>query len=197
VLGTCRTSNNGNTGGSGQTGGGTASSGGSGFGGGTALTGGGTTSTGGGATTTDSGTTVVDAGIKTMFEKYGATGFAAVNDKIIAKAFAAPTASVGSSFQGLTAAQKMTLSTNLAGFLIQAYGGPKSYVGRTMTVAHMGLNITEAQYDYFISNIVVPALAESGVSADDISNGFAPALTIKSAGSVKCDTIQPKAAGCP
>jgi Bacterial-like globin len=152
---------------------------------------------GGGTTTPDSGTPVVDAGTKSMFEKYGAAGFTAVNDKIIAKALAAPTASVGTSFQGLTAAQKMTLSTNLAGFLIQAYGGPKNYAGRSMTAAHMGLNITEAQYDYFISDVVVPSLKEAGVTMEDITNGFAPAVTNKAAGSVKCDTIQPKAAGCP
>lgn len=147
-------------------------------------------------TGTDAG---VDAGPQTMFAKYGAAGFTAVNNKIISKALAAPTASVGTSFQGLSDAQKMTLSNNLAAFLIQAYGGPANYAGRTMTAAHTGLNITEAQYDYFISDVVVPALSESGVTMEDITNGFAPAVTEKKAGSVKCATVQSgtKPTGCP
>ena len=147
-------------------------------------------------TGTDAG---VDAGPQTMFDKYGAAGFTAVNNKIIEKALAAPTASVGTSFQGLTDAQKMTLSNNLAAFLIQAYGGPANYTGKTMTAAHTGLNITEAQYDYFISDVVVPALSESGVTMADITTGFAPAVTEKKAGSVKCATVQSgtKPTGCP
>jgi truncated hemoglobin YjbI len=149
-------------------------------------------------TTTDAGTTA-DAGAKTMFEKYGAAGFTAVNDKIIAKALAAPTASVGTSFQGLSDPQKTTLKNNLAAFLVQAYGGPANYTGKSMTAAHTGLNITEAQYDYFITEVVVPALSESGVTMDDITNGFAPAVTEKKAGSVKCATVQSgtKPTGCP
>lgn len=148
--------------------------------------------------TSDAGMTT-DAGPQTMYAKYGAAGFTAVNNKIIEKALAAPTASVGTSFQNLSDAQKMRLSSNLAAFLIQAYGGPSNYSGKNMVEAHQGLNITEAQYDYFISNVVVPALSESGVSMDDITNGFAPAVTEKKAGSVKCATVQSgtKPTGCP
>jgi truncated hemoglobin YjbI len=149
---------------------------------------------------TPTGDAGVDAGSdcsQQMFTKYTAAGFTAVNNKIIEKALAAPTASVGGSFQALSAAQKTTLSSNLAAFLIQAYGGPKNYTGKSMKAAHMGLAITEAQYDYFIMNAVVPALTESGVSMADVGSCFAPAVTTKAAGSVKCDTIEPKAAGCP
>ncbi len=144
-----------------------------------------------------SSTPVADGGTKTMFEKYGQEAFVKVNNSIIAKAAAAPTASVGGSFKALTPAQVATLTTNLGDFLIQAYGGPKNYKGKDMVKAHEGLNITEAQYDYFITEVVVKALSENGVSTDDITNGFAPAVTAKTAGSVKCQTIQPKAAGCP
>jgi hypothetical protein len=154
------------------------------------------------ATTTADAGTSVDAGVpcsSTMFAKYGAAGFTAVNSSIINKAVAAPTASVGTSFQGLSQMQAMQLTNNLAAFLVQAYGGPKNYAGKDMKAAHMGLNITEAQYDYFISNVVVPALSENGVAMDDITNCFAPPVTEKKAGSVKCDTVQSgtKPTGCP
>jgi truncated hemoglobin YjbI len=134
-----------------------------------------------------------------MFTKYGAAGFTAVNNAILTKALAAPTSSLGASFQNLTMAQRTTLGTNLAAFLIQAYGGPQNYAGKTMKAAHTGLAITEAQYDYFVTNAVVPALTESGVSMADVTNCFAPAVTTKAAGSVKCDTIEmtPRPTGCP
>jgi hypothetical protein len=148
---------------------------------------GGGTGTGGGAAT------------QTMFDKYKAAGFTAVNNSIITKAAAAPTTSVGSSFANLTPAKVETLRTNLGAFLIQAYGGPKNYAGKNMKDAHTGLAITEAQYDYFITEVVVKALSDNGVTTDDITKGFAPAVTDKSAGSVKCDTVQSgtKPTGCP
>lgn len=134
-----------------------------------------------------------------MYAKYGAAAFTAVNASIISKAVAAPTASVGTSFQGLTQQQAMTLTTNLGAFLVVAYGGPNTYQGKSMLAAHQGLNITEAQYDYFVSNVVVPALSENGVPTADIMNCFAPPVTEKKAGSVKCDTVQsgPRPSGCP
>lgn len=147
------------------------------------------------ASGTDAGT---DAGPQTMYDKYGAAGFTAVNDKIITKALALPTASVGTSFQDLDDAGKTRLKANLGAYLIQAFGGPSNYTGRDMTAAHAGLNITEAQYDYFITNAVVPALQEAGVTQADISGSFAPAVTATTAGSIKCSTVQSgKATGCP
>jgi hypothetical protein len=143
--------------------------------------------------------TAVDSGTPTMYDKYKAAGFTAVNNSIISKAAAAPTSAVGGSFAALTPAKVETLRTNLGAFLIQAYGGPKNYAGKNMKDAHTGLNITEAQYDYFITEVVVKALSENGVTMDDITNGFAPAVTEKKAGSVKCDTVQSgtKPTGCP
>jgi hypothetical protein len=79
--------------------------------------------------------------------------------------------------------------------LVWAYGGPnsivytdgKTYVGNDedMVAAHTGLNITSAQYTYFLTNIVVPALTSNGVkngtggaaSPDDVGTCFAPVLT--------------------
>jgi hypothetical protein len=54
------------------------------------------------------------------------------------------------------------------------YGGPDNYTGRDMEKVHKGMKITSDQYDWFVSNVVVTALKESGVADDDIKNCFAP-----------------------
>jgi hypothetical protein len=117
----------------------------------------------------------------TMFDKYGADAFLAVRDSIVAKALAAPTDKLGDSFQNFagaaTQAQIQTFQDHLAAFLVMVYGGPRNYSGRSMEEAHAGLGITSDQYDYFITEVVVPALSESGVPSDDISNCFAPPVT--------------------
>jgi hypothetical protein len=116
-----------------------------------------------------------------MFDKYGETAFVAVRDSIVAKAVAAPTDKLGDSFATFagtaTPEQLQVFQDHLAAFLVMVYGGPKSYSGRTMEAAHAGLGITSDQYDYFVTEVVVPALAENGVPADDISNCFAPPVT--------------------
>jgi hypothetical protein len=82
----------------------------------------------------------------------------------------------------------------LAAFLVWVYGGPNSITytdgkmytgnGQDMVAAHTGLGITDAQYTYFVTNIVVPALTSSGVKhgaggaadPDDVGSCFAPPL---------------------
>ncbi len=41
----------------------------------------------------------------------------------------------------------------------------------------LALAITQAQYDYFIANVVVKALADNGVPEGDITSCFAPVVT--------------------
>jgi hypothetical protein len=116
-----------------------------------------------------------------MFDKYGESAFIAVRDSIVAKALAAPTDQLGDSFQAFagsaTPAQLEVFQDHLAAFLVMVYGGPENYTGRSMESAHAGLDITTDQYDYFITEVVVPALAENGVPSEDISDCFAPPVT--------------------
>jgi hypothetical protein len=79
-----------------------------------------------------------------------------------------------------------TFKGKLAAFLVYAYGGPSTitytdgvaYSGmQNMVGAHTGLAITSDQYDYFITNIVVPALTDNGVTTPDVSSCFAPTVT--------------------
>ncbi len=139
------------------------------------------------------------------FETYGAAAFVAVNEEIFALVGAEVTVhgptnlgdsfgKIGSGNPASTTHDAATFKGNLAAFLVFAYGGPteitytdgKTYAGeQDMPTAHTGLNITAAQYDYFIANIVVPALINKGVkhgggtAADpnDISSCFAPVVT--------------------
>jgi hypothetical protein len=134
------------------------------------------------------------------WDTYGATAFVAVNEQIFTNVFADTTTSLGDSFTkvgtGTPAATSdgaATFKGKLAAFLVYAYGGPTSiqytdgvtYQGpQNMVTAHTGLNITAAQYDYFLANIVVPALIAKGVphgtggsaSPNDVTSCFAPIL---------------------
>lgn len=138
-----------------------------------------------------------DSSGKDAFDTYGATAFVAVNKAIIANVTAELTANsttnLGDSFTKIGTGVPASTSDNaamfegkLAAFLVFAYGGPDKitysdgvmYDGpQDMVVAHTGLNITSAQYDYFIASIVVPALTSSGVPMGDISSCFAPVVT--------------------
>lgn len=139
------------------------------------------------------------------FDTYGAAAFVAVNEEIFtlvgAEVAGSGTTNLGDSFTKVgtgnppsTMHDAATFKGNLAAFLVFAYGGPTSitytdgiaYAGeQDMPTAHTGLGITSSQYDYFVTNIVVPALINKGVkhgagtAADpnDISSCFAPVLT--------------------
>ncbi len=122
---------------------------------------------------------------KNAFATYGADAFVAVNKAIFAEVTAELTANgqtnLGDSFSRVT--DFATFEGRLAAFLVFAYGGPtsitytdgKTYEGvQDMRAAHAGMNITSAQYDYFVANIIVPALTKSGVPMGDVSSCFAP-----------------------
>jgi hypothetical protein len=134
---------------------------------------------------------------KDAWDTYGATAFVAVNEAIFtnvnSEITAHGTANLGDSFTKIgsgnppsTADDLAAFKGNLAAFLVYAYGGPtsimytdgKTYAGvQNMVVAHTGLAVTGAQYDYFIANVVVPALTGSGVPQGDVASCFAPIVT--------------------
>lgn len=134
---------------------------------------------------------------KNAWDTYGASAFVAVNESIFShvqsEITANGTTNLGDSFTKIgsgnppsTSDDLATFKGNLAAFLVYAYGGPtsitytdgKTYNGpQDMVAAHTGLNITSAQYDYFIANVVVPALTDNGVPSGDVSSCFAPVVT--------------------
>ncbi|MBS2021006.1 MAG: hypothetical protein JST92_01240 [Deltaproteobacteria bacterium] len=132
------------------------------------------------------------------FATYKTAGFVAVNEAIFSNVNAeiaahsttnlgASLTKVGSGNPPSTTDGLAAFKGNLAAFLVYVYGGPDSitytdsvtYHGSTQSMAgaHAGLAITSAQYDYFVSNIIVPALTSSGVSSADVSSCFAPPIT--------------------
>ena len=125
---------------------------------------------------------------KNAWDTYGVNAFVAVNESIFTNVgnelTANGTTNLGNSFQG-GAVVTPAFKGNLAAFLVYVYGGPTqitytdnvSYKGpQDMTEKHTGLAITGAQYDYFLTNIVVPALTGNGVPNGDVSSCFAPPL---------------------
>ena len=134
---------------------------------------------------------------KNAWETYGKDAFVAVNESIFGNVLAnladAGTSDLGDAFTKIgsgnppsTADNLATFKGNLAAFLVYAYGGPTSitytdnvtYTGpQDMVQAHTGLNINAAQYNYFVSNIIVPALTSNGVPMGDVSSCFAPVVT--------------------
>jgi hypothetical protein len=79
----------------------------------------------------------------------------------------------------------------VAAYFVWVYGGPaqitytdgERYTGpQDMTAAHVGMNLTGAQYDYFVASVVAPALIDSDIAhgeagaADDIATCFAPVV---------------------
>jgi hypothetical protein len=167
----------------------------------TTGTGGTTTTTGtGGGTTSDGPGAALKCTSSGMnaYDTYKLAGFVAVNKAIFAGVTAEVTAhgstNVGGSFAEIgsgtppsTKDSAATFEGVLAAFLVWAYGGPNSitytdnmmYTGNNidMVAAHTGLNITQAQYTYFLTNIVVPALTSSGVTMADVTSCFAPPVS--------------------
>jgi hypothetical protein len=141
---------------------------------------------------------------KNAFETYGAPAFFAITKAIIANVGAEMSAhgeaNLGGSIAKIGTGETPAFADKLpvfegrvAAYFVWAYGGPADveytdgvvYHGpQDMTAAHAGMNITSAQYDYFATAIVVPALARVGVKhgvgtpadPDDISSCFAPVV---------------------
>jgi hypothetical protein len=134
---------------------------------------------------------------KNAWATYGSAAFVAVNERIFTNVGTEMTnkgtANLGDSFTRVgtsnphpaTDDNTATFKGNLAAFLVFAFGGPTqitytdgvTYQGpQGMQESHQGLNITGAQYDYFVNSIIVPALTTNGVPSGDISTCFAPPL---------------------
>lgn len=162
-----------------------------GSGGGNSGSGGGSGAGGGGKTPTFTGqgpganlvcTSTEGNGDKNAYDTYGKEAFVAVNAEIIKLAVGASEDDVGGSFKDLAEDidknpdRGTEFTNNLGAFLIWAYGGPNEYYGPKMEPAHTGLNITQDQYDFFVSDVIVPALIAKGVDEDDIGSCFAPVV---------------------
>lgn len=153
---------------------------------------------GGGGATGPGAALQCDSSGKNAFDTYGIDAFVAVNsgvfDATLSELGANGTTNLGDSFNqiGMNGHDDLdTFKGKLAAFLVFVYGGPDhitftdgvDYDGvQDMDAAHDGLNITDDQYNYFVSNIIVPVLTGAGVpdgsdgGDDDVSSCFAPPI---------------------
>jgi hypothetical protein len=157
---------------------------------------------GGGGVDAPSSTLPACASGMNAFETYGSAAFVTVTKAIVANTLAefggsggaaAGEANLGSAFTNIGNAAAgsdyaddgTAFTGRLAAFISLAYGGPTSttvdgvsYDGEIdMKTAHAGMAITSAQYDYFVTNDIVPALTASGVTTADVTACFAPVVT--------------------
>jgi hemoglobin len=65
-------------------------------------------------------------------------------------------------------------------FISYALGGPKQYTGRSMELAHEGLNLQPQHFDAIVKHLS-DALAAHGVSAEEISAVIGHVATLKEA----------------
>jgi hemoglobin len=71
------------------------------------------------------------------------------------------------------------LKAHQRAFIAAAVGGPEIYRGRDMAAAHVGLDITDADFDAVVGHLVT-TLTELAVPADTISQIGAALLPLRS-----------------
>ena len=82
----------------------------------------------------------------------GREGIAQVADDFVANMVADPR--VNTRFQGMQPPAVFKLKSNLADQICDATGGPCSYLGRDMKTTHTGMNVTEAEWNATVENLV-------------------------------------------
>ena len=89
----------------------------------------------------------------TLYQRLGGReAIKQVVDDFVANLAADPR--VNARFKGLDAAKMAKLQTDLADQICDATGGPCAYLGRDMKTVHAGMNITEAEWNATVEDLV-------------------------------------------
>ncbi|MBI3106909.1 MAG: group 1 truncated hemoglobin [Candidatus Rokubacteria bacterium] len=89
----------------------------------------------------------------TLYKRLGGRdGIALVVDDFVANVVA--DARVNARFKGMQPPAVFKLKSNLSDQICDATGGPCSYLGRDMKTAHKGMNITDAEWNATVENLV-------------------------------------------
>jgi hemoglobin len=92
-------------------------------------------------------------GTPTLYQRLGGReAIKQVVDDFVANLAADPR--VNARFKGLDAAKLAKLQTNLADQICDVTGGPCAYLGRDMKAVHAGMNITEAEWNATVEDLV-------------------------------------------
>ena len=96
--------------------------------------------------------------------QFGRAAIAVVVDDFVANVVADPR--VNARFKGLQPAAVFKLKANLSDQICEAAGGPCSYFGRDMKAAHKGMNVTDAEWNATVEDLV-KALDKNKVPAKE------------------------------
>jgi hemoglobin len=89
----------------------------------------------------------------TLYQRLGGReAIKQVVDDFVANLAADPR--VNARFKGLDAAKVAKLQTDLADQICDVTGGPCAYLGRDMKTVHAGMNITEAEWNATVEDLV-------------------------------------------
>ena len=89
----------------------------------------------------------------TLYQRLGGReAIKQVVDDFVANLAADPR--VNTRFKGLDAAKMAKLQTDLADQICDVTGGPCAYLGRDMKTVHAGMNITEAEWNATVEDLV-------------------------------------------
>jgi hemoglobin len=89
----------------------------------------------------------------TLYQRLGGReAIKQVVDDFVANLAADPR--VNARFKGLDAAKVAKLQTDLADQICDVTGGPCAYLGRDMKAVHKGMNITEAEWNATVEDLV-------------------------------------------
>ncbi|HEV8225375.1 MAG TPA: group 1 truncated hemoglobin [Methylomirabilota bacterium] len=89
----------------------------------------------------------------TLYQRLGGReAIKQVVDDFVANLAADPR--VNARFKGLDAAKMAKLQTDLADQICDVTGGPCAYLGRDMKTVHKGMNITEAEWNATVEDLV-------------------------------------------
>ena len=89
---------------------------------------------------------------QTGVPQFGRAAIAILVDDFVANLVADPR--VNARFKALQPAAVSMLKSNLSDQICEAAGGPCSYVGRDMKATHKGMNITDAEWNATVEDLV-------------------------------------------
>ena len=101
---------------------------------------------------------------QTGVPQFGRAAIAVVVDDFVANVVADPR--VNARFKALQPAAVAKLKSNLSDQICEATGGPCSYFGRDMKATHKGMNITDAEWNATVEDLV-KALDKNKVPAKE------------------------------
>ena len=96
--------------------------------------------------------------------QFGRAAISVVVDDFVANVVADPR--VNARFKDLQPAAVFKLKSNLSDQICEAAGGPCSYLGRDMKAAHKGMNVTDAEWNATVEDLV-KALDKNKVPAKE------------------------------